>query len=501
MLGMLLAALDQTIVSTALPTIVGDLGGVNHLSWVVTSYLLASTTSTPLYGKLGDMYGRKALFQFAIVIFLLGSVLSGASQSMTQLVLFRGLQGLGAGGLMVGAQAIIGDLVPPRERGRYMGLIGSVFAFASVIGPLLGGFFVDTLSWRWVFYVNLPLGAIALVVTASRLKLPARERSQHRVDYLGAALLAAGATALILLTTWGGNEYPWDSGTIIALGVGGVVLIVLFLWRERRADEPVIPLGLFRSGPFSVTSGVAFLVGLAMFGALTFLPLFLQIVDGATPTGSGLLMLPLMAGLLTASILSGRMITRMGRYKLFPVAGTAIMTAGMFLLSQLDLHTTRFQSSVYMLVVGVGIGTVMPVLVLVAQNSAPPRDMGAATSTATFFRSIGGSVGVAVFGAIFAARLTEEIAHLLPGGGPRNLDSRSLLGSPSAIKKLPATVHDLLLQAFSNSLHTVFLWGMLLSALAFVLTLALKEVPLRTATSPTTPQPEPPKAEPLATSN
>jgi MFS family permease len=263
----------------------------------------------------------------------------------------------------------------------------------------------------------------------------------------------------------------------------------------------VIPLGLFRSGPFSVTSGVAFLVGLAMFGALTFLPLFLQIVDGATPTGSGLLMLPLMAGLLTASILSGRMITRMGRYKLFPVAGTAIMTAGMFLLSQLDLHTTRFQSSVYMLVVGVGIGTVMPVLVLVAQNSAPPRDMGAATSTATFFRSIGGSVGVAVFGAIFAARLSEEIAHLLPGGGPRNLDSRSLLGSPSAIKKLPATVHDLLLQAFSNSLHTVFLWGMLLSALAFVLTLALKEVPLRTATSPTIPQPEPPKAEPLATSN
>ncbi len=497
MLGMLLAALDQTIVSTALPTIVGDLGGVNHLSWVVTSYLLASTVSTPLYGKLGDMYGRKALFQLAIVIFLAGSALSGASQSMTELVLFRGLQGLGAGGLMVGAQAIIGDLVPPRERGRYMGLIGSVFAFASVVGPLLGGFFVDTLSWRWVFYVNLPLGAVALAVTASRLKLPQRERSQHRVDYLGAALLTASATSLILLTTWGGNEYAWNSGTIIGLGVAGVVLLGLFLIQERRAAEPVIPLGLFRSGPFSVVHGVAFLVGLAMFGALTFLPLFLQIVDGATPTGSGLLMLPLMAGLLTASIASGRMITRIGRYKIFPVVGAAVMTAGMFLLSLLDLHTTRLTSSLYMLVIGVGIGTVMPVLVLVAQNAAPPRDMGAATSTATFSRSIGGSVGVAVFGAIFAARLGDEIARLIPRGG-LGLDSRSLLGSPDAIKQLPATVREPLLHAFSNSLHTVFLWGMLLSALAFLLTLALKEVPLRTGAAQVAP--EPPTAAPVPSS-
>jgi EmrB/QacA subfamily drug resistance transporter len=497
MLGMLLAALDQTIVSTALPTIVGDLGGVDHLSWVVTSYLLASTVSTPLYGKLGDMYGRKALFQLAIVIFLAGSALSGASQSMTELVLFRGLQGLGAGGLMVGAQAIIGDLVPPRERGRYMGLIGSVFAFASVVGPLLGGFFVDTLSWRWVFYVNLPLGAVALVVTASRLKLPPRERSQHRVDYLGAALLTGGATALILLTTWGGNEYAWDSGTIIGLGAAGVVLLILFLLQERRAQEPVIPLGLFRSGPFSVVNGVAFLVGLAMFGALTFLPLFLQIVDGATPTGSGLLMLPLMAGLLAASIISGRMITKIGRYKVFPVAGAAVMTVGMFLLSLLDLDTTRLQSSLYMLVIGVGIGTVMPVLVLVAQNAAAPRDMGAATSTATFSRSIGGSVGVAVFGAIFAARLSDEIGRLLPHGALRGFDSRSLLGSPSAIKGLPGALREPLLHAFSNSLHTVFLWGMLLSALAFLLTLALKEVPLRTGTAQIAP--EPPTAAPVPT--
>jgi EmrB/QacA subfamily drug resistance transporter len=496
MLGMLLAALDQTIVSTALPTIVGDLGGVNHLSWVVTSYLLASTISTPLYGKLGDMYGRKWWFQFSIVVFLIGSALSGASQSMTELVLFRALQGLGAGGLMVGAQAIIGDLVPPRERGRYMGLMGSVFAFASVVGPLLGGFFVDTLSWRWVFYVNLPVGVVALMVTASRLKLPYRERSLHRVDYLGAALLAGGATALILLTTWGGNEYAWNSGTIIGLGVGGVLMLIAFVFQERRAAEPVIPLRLFKSGPFSVVSGVAFLVGLAMFGALTFLPLFLQIVDGASPTSSGLLLLPLMAGLLSASILSGRLITRIGRYKIFPVAGAAIMTVGMLLLAQLHVDTSRLTSSLYMVVIGVGLGTMMPVLVLVAQNSAPPRDIGAATSTATFFRSIGGSVGVAVFGAIFAAQLTDQIAKLLPRGRLAGFDSHSLVGSPGAIKSLPAAVHQPLLQAFANSLHTVFLWGVVLSALGFVLTLALKEVPLRTGHAAPV-QPEPQTAEPL----
>src|SRR4051794_7521406 len=483
MLRMLLAPLDQTIVSTALPTIVGDLGGVSHLSWVVTSYLLASTISTPLYGKLGDMYGRKGWFQFAIVIFLAGSVLSGASQSMTELVLFRALQGLGAGGLMVGAQAIIGDLVPPRDRGRYMGLMGSVFAFASVVGPLLGGFFVDTLSWRWVFYVNIPVGAVALVVTSTRLKLPRRERSTRPVDYLGAALLAGGATALILLTTWGGNQYAWNSGVIIGLGVAGVLMIVLFILQERRAEEPVIPLSLFRSGPFSVTSGVSFLVGLAMFGALTFLPLFLQVVDGASPTGSGLLMLPLMAGLLTASITCGRLITKIGRYKIFPVAGAGIITLGMYLLSMLHVDTTRVTSSLYMLVIGVGIGTVMPVLVLVAQNSAAPRDIGAATSTATFFRSIGGSVGVAVFGAIFAARLSTEIVRLVPTGSLHNFNSHALLGSPSAIKTLPAAIHDPLLHAFANSLHTVFLWGTFLAGLAFLLTLALKEVPLRTGTS------------------
>ncbi len=411
MLGMFLAALDQTIVSTALPTIVGDLGGLNHLSWVVTSYLLASTASTPLYGKLGDMYGRKPVFQAAIVIFLAGSVLAGLSRSMTELVAFRALQGIGAGGLMVGAQAIIGDLVSPRERGRYMGLIGAVFGVASVAGPLLGGFFVDSLSWRWVFYVNLPIGAVALVVCAFKLHLAPR-REHRRIDYLGALLLTAGVSALILLTTWGGNEYAWSSATIVGLAVAGLLLLAVA--RERRAAEPVMPLALFGSGVFRVASAMAFVIGLAMFGAIVFIPLFLQLVYGASPTSSGLQMLPLIVGLLVATISSGRVISRVGRYKVFPIAGTAILTVGMFLLSLLDVSTSRALASVFMLVVGVGIGLVMQVLVLVVQNDAAPESMGVATSTATFFRSVGGSFGVAVFGAIFATRLAGELKRLPP---------------------------------------------------------------------------------------
>src|SRR3954451_8345830 len=323
MLGMFLAALDQTIVSTALPTIVGDLGGLDHLSWVVTSSLLASPASTPLYGKLGDMYGRKPVFLAAILIFLAGSMLSGLSQSMGQLIAFRAVQGVGAGGLMVGAQSIIADIVPPRERGRYMGLIGSVFAVASVAGPLLGGFLVETISWRWVFYVNIPIGIVAVLIIVFRLHLHVPHQ-RHAVDYLGAALLTAGVCCLILVTTWGGNEYRWGSGTILGLAIAGVVLLALFLFQERRAAEPIIPLNLFRSSVFSVASTLGFVIGLSMFGAIIFIPLFLQLVYGVSPTSSGLRMLPLMAGLLTASILSGRAISRIGRYKPFPIAGTAV---------------------------------------------------------------------------------------------------------------------------------------------------------------------------------
>ena len=326
MLGMFLAALDQTIVSTALPTIVGDLGGLSHLSWVVTSYLLASTVSTPIYGKLGDMYGRKPVFLAAIVIFLAGSMLAGLSQSMDQLIAFRFLQGAGAGGLMVTAQAIIGDIVPPRERGRYIGLIGGVFAVASVAGPLLGGFFVDQISWRWVFYVNMPVGLIAILIVIFKLQLRT-PHNRHRIDYLGATLLSGGVGALILLTSWGGVEYGWGSATIVGLGVLGAVLLAAFLWQERRAQEPIVPLTLFRSRIFNLASGMGATIGMAMFGAIVFIPLYLQLVYGSSATKSGLQMLPLMLGLLTAAILSGRAISRLGRYRMFPIAGTATLVA------------------------------------------------------------------------------------------------------------------------------------------------------------------------------
>jgi EmrB/QacA subfamily drug resistance transporter len=477
MLGMFLAALDQTIVSTALPTIVGDLGGLNHLSWVVTSYLLASTVSTPLYGKLGDMVGRKPVFLAAILIFLAGSMLAGLSQSMAELIGFRALQGIGAGGLMVGAQAIIADIVPPRERGRYMGVIGSVFAVASVAGPLLGGFLVDNLSWRWVFYVNMPVGALAVVIVSTRLHLHTPHR-RHRIDYLGTALLSGGVAALILLTTWGGSQYAWGSSTILGLGIAGIVLLAVLVWWEGRVVEPILPLHLFRSSVFSVANAMGFTIGMAMFGAIIFVPLFLQIVYGATPTSSGLRMLPLMAGLLVASILSGRAISRIGRYKAFPIAGTAVLIVGMFLLSLLRVSTASWLASVYMVVVGVGIGLVMQVLVLVVQNDVQPREIGVATSTATFFRSVGGAFGVAIFGTIFATRLSDRLAVL-----PRSVTAR--LGSgvhldPAQARHLPPTVRADFLQAFAHSLHGVFLFGMVMAAVPFVLSWFLKEVPLRT---------------------
>jgi EmrB/QacA subfamily drug resistance transporter len=481
MLGMFLAALDQTIVSTALPTIVGDLGGLNHFSWVVTSYLLASTVSTPLYGKLGDMMGRKPVFLAAILIFLAGSMLAGLSQTMTQLIGFRALQGIGAGGLLVGAQAIIADIVPPRQRGRYMGLIGSVFAVASVAGPLLGGFLVETFSWRWVFYVNVPIGALAVVVVVTRLHLhtPA---IRHRIDYLGAGLLAGGVSALILVATWGGSEYAWGSATILGLAAVGIALLVLFVWRETKAEEPILPLSLFRSSVFSIANSMGFTIGMTLFGAIIFIPLYLQLVYGASPTSSGLRLLPLMAGLLVAAILSGRWISRVGRYRMFPIAGTATLVVGMFLLSRLTVGTAPWLASVYMLVVGVGIGLVMQVLVLVVQNDVRPQDIGVATSTATFFRSVGGAFGVAIFGAIFATRLADRL-KLLPHAVTARLGGGVHI-NPEQAKHLRPAVHEDFLNAFAHSLHGVFLFGTALAVVPFVLSWFLKEVPLRDTLSP-----------------
>jgi EmrB/QacA subfamily drug resistance transporter len=478
MLGMLLAALDQTIVSTALPTIVGDLGGLNHLSWVVTSYLLAATISTPLYGKLGDLFGRKPLFQLAIAIFLVGSMLSGLSQNMLELIAFRALQGLGAGGLMVSAQAIIGDVVPPRERGKYQGMMGGIFALASIAGPLLGGFLTDHASWRWIFYINVPLGALALVVTATALPATVR-RVSHRIDWAGAALLAAATTAVILLATWGGTQFGWLSAPIIVLALAGVALLGAFVVLERRVAEPIIPPRLFRSSVFNVASAVGFVIGFAMFGAIVFLPLFLQLVDGASATSSGLNLLPLMVGLLAASIGSGQVISRIGRYKVFPVMGTALAAIAMLLLSTINPQTSRLLLSVYMVILGAGLGMVMQVLVLAVQNSAERRDLGVATSSATFLRSIGSSFGVAIFGAIFSSQLAANLRLHLPASAlSGNLNPTSLQGNPAALQKLPTAIHSGLVTAVSDSLHVVFLTAVPILVVAFLITLFLREVPL-----------------------
>jgi EmrB/QacA subfamily drug resistance transporter len=474
MLVLLLASLDQTIVSTALPTIVGDLGGLSHLSWVVTAYLLASTVTGPLYGKLGDLYGRKLVLQAAIVIFLMGSVLCGLSQNMAELIAFRAIQGLGAGGLIVVTLAVVGDIVTPRERGRYQGYFGGVFGVSTVIGPLLGGFFVDHLSWRWIFYVNLPVGAFALAVIAVAFRTRT-ERRRHEIDYLGALLLGSALSAVVLFTSLGGTTWAWGSWQILGLVVASLVLLPAFLVVEHRAAEPILPLSLFRNRIFSATGAVGFVVGFALFGAITYLPLYLQVAKDASPTRSGLQLVPLMAGLLVTSVITGRLISRLGRYRIFPIIGTAVMVVAMLLLSQLGVATPMWVAAVDSLVLGLGLGMTMQVLVLAVQNAVDPRMMGVATSGSTLFRQIGGSIGVALFGAIFANRLHVELAQRLPSGTrlPTTL-------TPSTIRGLPAQVHGAVVDAYALALHPVFLAAAGVSLLAFALTWLVRELPLRT---------------------
>jgi EmrB/QacA subfamily drug resistance transporter len=483
MLVLLMAALDQTIVSTALPTIVGDLGGLSHISWVVTAYLLAQTAVTPVYGKLGDLYGRKIMLQIALVIFLAGSALCGAAQSLTMLIVFRAIQGLGGGGLMVGTMAAIGDVVPPRDRGRYQGLFGAVYGLASVIGPLLGGFFTSTLSWRWIFYVNLPIGVIAFGVLA--VTLPSRtDEIRHKVDYLGAALLAAALSAIVLMCTLGGTDYAWGSPQIIALGLVAILLVVMFVATERRAAEPVLPPHLFSNRVFTVTSAIGLIVGFALFGSVTYLPLFLQVVNGASPTGSGLQILPLMGGLLLTSIVSGQIISNTGRYKPFPIAGTAVMVTGLALLSTMSAHTSRLEASVFMFVLGLGLGSVMQVLVLAVQNAVDYSDLGVATSGATLFRSIGGSVGTAVLGSIFSNRLSSELASSLPAAAKGSLGGGGSVSlNPSALAKLPAPTHTIYITAFTDALSTVFVVAAVIAGAAFVLSWLLPQLELRETVS------------------
>ncbi|MEM6049969.1 MDR family MFS transporter [Erwinia sp. P7711] len=473
LLVMLLAALDQTIVSTALPTIVGELGGLNQLSWVVIAYTLASTIVVPLYGKFGDLFGRKKVLQISIMLFLLGSALCGVAQNMDQLVLTRALQGLGGGGLMVVSMAAIADVVPPADRGRYQGLFGGVFGLATVIGPLTGGFIVQHASWRWIFYINIPLGLFALLVIGAVLR-PGGKRTQHEIDYLGAFYLCMALVGITLFTSEGGSVKAWSDPLLWCILAFGVVGLIGFIHEERLAAEPVIPLTLFRDRSFLLSSLIGFIIGMSLFGSVTFLPLYLQVVKAATPTQAGMQLLPLMGGLLTTSVISGRIISKTGRYRLFPIAGTLFASVGMALLTTITTESPTWHLYIFTCVMGMGLGMVMQVLVLAVQNTVAPNLLGVATSAVTLFRSIGGSIGVALFGAVFGQVLERGLERLIPAGSelPRSLD-------PVAIQNLPPALHHDYLLAFGDAIHAAFIMATSVMVVAFVLAWFLPESPLR----------------------
>ncbi|MEU6803505.1 MDR family MFS transporter [Streptomyces neyagawaensis] len=486
MIAMLLAMLDNMIVGTAMPTIVGDLGGLSHLSWVVTAYTLATAASTPIWGKLGDLYGRKSVFLTSIVIFLIGSALSGMAQDMDQLIGFRALQGLGAGGLMVGVMAIIGDLIPPRERGKYQGMMAGVMALAMIAGPLVGGTITDHWGWRWSFYINLPLGVVALAAISVVLHLPkpSREaRSARSIDYLGAALLTVGITAIVLVTTWGGTEYAWGSAVIMELTAIGVAALVGFLFVETKAAEPVMPLHIFRSRNFTLMSLIGFITGFVMFGAVLFLPLYQQSVQGASATNSGLLLLPMLGAMLAVSMVAGRVTTGSGRYKVFPLVGSVLMITGLFLLAQMDTGTSRVTSGVFMAVLGAGMGCLMQITMLVAQNSVEMKDMGVASSTTTLSRTLGSSFGVAIMGALFNSRVQDVMAERAGALGSKVTEQSAQLDAAS-LAKLPVPAREAYQYAVASGTHSAFLLGSVVAVLALAAAVFVKEVPLRGAGGP-----------------
>ncbi|MET7517863.1 MDR family MFS transporter [Streptomyces sp. NPDC005480] len=491
MIAMLLAMLDNMIVGTAMPTIVGDLGGLEHLSWVVTAYTLATAASTPIWGKIGDMYGRKGAFLTSIVIFLIGSGLSGMAQDMNQLIAFRAIQGLGAGGLMVGVMAIIGDLIPPRERGKYQGMMAGVMALAMIGGPLVGGAITDNWGWRWSFYINLPLGLVALAMVTAVLHLP-KKRSKGKIDYLGAALLTVGITSIVLVTTWGGSQYAWGSAVIMELAAIGVAALVGFLFVQTKAAEPIMPLHIFRSRNFTVMSLIGFVTGFVMFGAVLFLPLYQQTVQGANATNSGLLLLPMLLSMMVVSLVAGRVTTSTGKYKVFPLVGSVLMVAGLFLLAQMDTDTTRFTSGLYMAVLGAGMGCLMQITMLVAQNSVEMKDMGVASSSTTLFRTLGSSFGVAIMGALFNNRVQDVMAERAGAlGGKVTQESTQL--TAEGLAKLPAVARDAYQHAVSAGTHSAFLLGSIIAVVALIAAVFVKEVPLRGA-GPAKAAPGSPKA-------
>jgi EmrB/QacA subfamily drug resistance transporter len=479
MIAMMLAMLDNMIIGTAMPTIVGELGGLEHLSWVVTAYTLATAASTPIWGKLGDMYGRKGIFMTSIVLFLIGSALSGMAQDMGQLIGFRAVQGLGAGGLMVGVMAIIGDLIPPRERGKYQGMMAGVMALAMIGGPLIGGTITDNWGWRWSFYINLPLGAVALLAIGAVLHLP-KKRAQARIDYLGAGLLAAGITSIVLVTTWGGTEYAWGSAMIMELIGIGVAALVGFVFVQTKAAEPVMPLHIFRIRNFSLMSVIGFITGFVMFGAVLFLPLYQQAVQGASATNSGLLLLPMLGAMLIVSMVAGRVTTNTGRYKVFPLVGSVLMAVGLFLLAQMDTDTSRVTSGLYMAILGAGMGCLMQITMLVAQNSVEMKDMGVASSSTTLFRTLGASFGVAIMGALFNNRVQDVMAERAGSAGSA-VTERSTQLDAASLAKLPEAAREAYQHAVSSGTHSAFLLGSIVAVVALVAAVFVKEVPLKGA--------------------